>query len=71
LAINVLSYFLYAWFAPIACILEQVNKEFLGRHETQGKLLLLCKNNTDKMRTVVQRINNLSVGHRHTGALNN
>ena len=53
LAINVLSYFLYAWFADIVCILDQVNKEILGRHETQGKL---C--NTDKTRALVQRINN-------------
>jgi len=51
--INVSSYFLYAWFAHIVCILDQVNKEILGRHETQGKLY-----NTDKTRALVQRINN-------------
>jgi len=30
-AMNVLSCFLYAWFAQIDCILEQVNKEILRR----------------------------------------
>jgi len=53
-----MSYFFDAWFAHFVCILEQVNKEILGRHETQGKLSLLCKNNTEKTRALIQRINN-------------
>jgi len=72
LSINVLLYFLYVWFACIVCILEQVNKEILGRHETQGKFLLLCENNADKTRALAGTMHKqLSVGHRHTGALNN
>jgi len=31
-----MSYFLYACFAHFLCILEQVNKEILGRHETRN-----------------------------------
>jgi len=53
-----MSYFLYAWFAHIVCMLEQVNKKLLGRHEAQGRFSLLCKNNTDETRTMVQRFNN-------------
>jgi len=62
------SYFLYTCFAHIVCILEQVNKNILGRHEAHGWFSLLCKNDTDETRTLVQRINNISVGHSHAGA---
>jgi len=58
LAINVLSYFLYAWFARVVCILEQVNKEILGCHEAHRRLTLLCKYNADETRALVERINN-------------
>ena len=43
LAINVSSYFLYAWFAHIVCILEQVNEEILGRHETRKVFVVMHK----------------------------
>jgi len=43
-----MSYFLYAWFARVVCILEKVNKEILGRHEPHTRLSLLCKNITDE-----------------------
>jgi len=55
-----MSYFLYeyAWFAHVACILKQVNKEILGRHKAHGRFSLLCKNNTDETRALVQRNSN-------------
>jgi len=52
-----MSYFLYAWFAHVVCILEQVNKEILGRREAHGRFSVLCKNNTDETRALVQHTN--------------
>ena len=51
-----ISHFLYTWFAHVVWILEQVNKEVLGRHKAHGRFSLWCKNNTDETRTLVQRI---------------
>jgi len=51
-------FLLYASSAHYVCILELVNIENLGRHEAHGRFLLLCKNNTDEKRTLVQRISN-------------
>jgi len=62
-----MSYFLYSWFAHIACILEQVKKSLGAKKHTEG-----CRCYAKAMlmrRTLVQRINSISVGHSHTGAL--
>jgi len=58
-----MPYFLYAWFAHMVCILEQVSKEIVGHHKAHGKFSLLCKTNNDERRTLTQCINNISVGH--------
>jgi len=39
-------------------MLGRVNKEILGRHEAHGRFSLLCKNDTDETRTLVQRLKN-------------
>jgi len=52
-----IPYFLYAWFPHFVCILDQVNKEILWRHEARGRYPLPGKENFDETHTPIQRVN--------------
>jgi len=49
-------YFLYAWFTHVVCILQQVNKDIVGRHEAHGRFSLHWYNasTTYQLVTVIQ-----------------
>jgi len=73
-------YFLYAWSAHIVCMLEQVKKEVVGRHEQRTDGFRCAKTILMRWASTAQGylegvLNTpaaaISVGHHHTGELNN